>query len=161
MIDRAISDIQRRASVPKVDESQREQKEAALEKLKSQYFQRADDYIEKHEYQRALEEIRRIYIIEPGSAVAKEYEQKIEQLAALHARNEAEATISAELKKTKTNVKEPKVEVRKQKKADPIIELPQEKVVLQPEENLKKSKLPTLIAAVADPIIEPPKIVSE
>lgn len=48
MLDRAISDIQRRVSTVKVDESQKEQKEAALEKLKSQYFQRADDYVEKH-----------------------------------------------------------------------------------------------------------------
>jgi protein TonB len=149
MIDRAISDIQRRASVPKVDESQKEQKEAALEKLKSQYFQRADDYVEKQEYQRALEEIRRIYIIEPGSVVAKEYEQKIEQLAALHARNELQAVTSAEIKETKADVKEPKVEVKKPKKADPDIGPPKEKVVLQPEENSKKSKLPILIAAAA------------
>lgn len=145
MIDRAISDIQRRASVPKADESQKEQKEAALEKLKSQYFQRADDYVEKQEYQRALEEIRRIYIIEPGSVVAKEYEQKIEQLAALHTRNEAEAAI----KETKADVKEPKVEVKKSKKIVPDIEPPKEKVVLQPEEISKKSKLPILIATAA------------
>jgi len=149
MIDRAISDIQRRASVPKVDESQKEQKEAALEKLKSQYFQRADDYVEKQEYQRALEEIRRIYIIEPGSVVAKEYEKKIEQLAALHARNELQATTSAEINETKADVKEPKVEFKKPKKADPVMEPPKEKVVLQPEENPKKSKLPILIAAAA------------
>jgi TonB family protein len=149
MIDRAISDIQRRASVPKVDDSQKQQKEAALEKLKKQYFQRADDYVEKQEYQRALEEIRRIYIIEPGSVVAKEYEQKIEQLAALHARNELPATTSAGIKETKADVKEPKVEVKKPKKADPVIEPPKEKVVLQPEENPKKSKLPILIAAAA------------
>jgi periplasmic protein TonB len=148
MIDRAISDIQRRASVPKPDESQKEQKEAALEKLKSQYFQRADDYVEKKEYQRALEEIRRIYIIEPGSVVAKEYEQKIEQLAALHARNEAEAATSSEINEKKTAVKEPKAEDKKQKKTVPDIEPPKEIIVLQPEESSKKSKLPILIAAI-------------
>jgi len=91
MIDRAISDVQRRAVAPKVDDTQKVQKEAALEKLKSQYFQRSDDYVEKKEYQRALEEIRRIYIIEPGSVVAKEYEKKIEQLAALQAKGETPA----------------------------------------------------------------------
>ena len=100
MIDRAIGDVQRRLAVPKAEDTQKVQKEAALEKLKSQYFQRADDYVEKKEYQRALEEIRRIYIIEPGSVVAKEYEKKIEQLAALHARGElqppqAEAVIES------------------------------------------------------------------
>ena len=147
MIDRAISDIQRRASVPKADDSQKEQKEAALEKLKSQYFQRADDYVEKQEYQRALEEIRRIYIIEPGSIVAKEYEQKIEQLAALHVRNETEAAASAEIKETKADVKEPKAEAKKPKKTVPDIEPPKEEVVLQPEVTSKKLKLPILIAA--------------
>ena len=91
MIDRAISDVQRRAIAPKINDSQKIQKEAALEKLKSQYFQRADEYVEKKEYQHALEEIRRIYIIEPGSVVAKEYENKIEQLAALQARGESQA----------------------------------------------------------------------
>ena len=110
-------------------------------------FKRADDYVEKKEYQRALEEIRRIYIIEPGSIVAKEYEQKIEQLAALHTRNELQAATSAEIKETKADVKEPKGEVKKSKKSDPVIEPPKEKVVLQPEETSKKSKLPILIAA--------------
>jgi len=154
MLDRAIGDIQRRASAVKADESQKEQKEAALEKLKSQYFQRADDYVEKHEYQRALEEIRRIYIIEPGSVVAKEYEKKIEQLAAIHTRNEAEKAASAEVKETKAEVKETKaeakeskVEVKKPKKAEPDVEPPKEKVVVQLEEEGKKSKLPIFIAA--------------
>jgi protein TonB len=91
MIDRAIGDVQRRAIVPKTEDSQKIQKEAALEKLKSQYFQRADDYVEKKDYQHALEEIRRIYIIEPGSVVAKEYENKIEQLSTLQARGEPQA----------------------------------------------------------------------
>jgi len=154
MLDRAIGDIQRRASAAKPDESQKEQKEAALEKLKSQYFQRADDYVEKHEYQRALEEIRRIYIIEPGSIVAKEYEQKIEQLAVLHDRSEAEKAASAEkektrakAKETKTEAKEIKAEVEKPKTVVPDIETPKEKYVLIEEE--KKSKLPVLIAAAA------------
>ena len=113
MIDRAISDVQRRAIVPKADDSQKVQKEAALEKLKSQYFQRSDDYVEKKEYQRALEEIRRIYIIEPGSVVAKEYEKKIEQLAALQARGESQAP--------------PAEVVKESKKIAPVAEAPKEK----------------------------------
>jgi protein TonB len=131
MIDRAISDLQRRALIPKVDEVQKEQKEAALEKLKSQYFQRADDYVEKQDYQRALEEIRRIYIIEPGSVVAKEYEQKIEQLANLQIRAEsqtpqvAETEDAEQLAATADNLKE--------------------KVIL--EEEPKKSKLPLFVGA--------------
>jgi periplasmic protein TonB len=146
MIDRAIGDIQRRASTHKPEESQKDQKEAALEKLKSQYFQRADDYVEKHEYQRALEEIRRIYIIEPGSIVAKEYEQKIEQLATLHSRNEAQAAADVESQ-------EPKTEIKESKKPAPSIAPPEEKVVPQAEEEPKKSKLPLIIAAAAAVVI--------
>ncbi len=104
MVDRAIVDIQRRTIFPKADESQKAQKEAALDKLKSQYFQRSDDYVEKKEYQRALEEIRRIYIIEPGSVVAKEYEKKIEQLAALQTRGESQAKQSEVLDESKKTV---------------------------------------------------------
>ena len=111
MINRAISDIQRHVAVPKPEESQKVQKEAALEKLKSQYFQRSDDYVEKKEYQRALEEIRRIYIIEPGSVVAKEYEKKIEQLAALHARGESPAAPLEAVKETKETVPVAQVQI--------------------------------------------------
>jgi periplasmic protein TonB len=91
MIERAIADTQRRQAAAKPVEipPEKKEKEAALEKLKSQYFQRADDYVEKGEYQRALEEIRRIYIVEPGSIVAKEYEQKIEQLIVVQTKGEA------------------------------------------------------------------------
>jgi protein TonB len=137
MINRTVSDIQRKApqqpTPPVAEESQKGQKEAALDKLKKQYFQRADEYVEKKEYQHALEEIRRIYIIEPGSVVAKEYEQKIEQLAALQARGEAQ-TASAE-------------EEKKVAKAAPVVEQPKEKVIL--EEEPKKSKLPIIAAAAA------------
>jgi TonB family protein len=112
MINRAISDVQRHAAVPKPEESQKIQKEAALEKLKSQYFQRSDDYVEKKEYQRALEEIRRIYIIEPGSVVAKEYEKKIEQLAALQARGESPTAPLEAVKEIKETV--PVAQVQKE-----------------------------------------------
>ncbi len=131
MIERAISDAQRRASQVKPEDQHKEQKEAALEKLKSQYFQRADDYVSKQEYQRALEEIRRIYIIEPGSIVAKEYEQKIEQLAALHARAQKH--------------EEPKSTAEVAVKPEPAAESKKEKYIL--EEEPKKSKLPIIAAA--------------
>ena len=132
MIDRAIIDVQRRATVPKAEDSQKGQKEAALEKLKSQYFQRSDDYVEKKEYQHALEEIRRIYIIEPGSVVAKEYEKKIEQLFALQTRGELPA---------------PPEEVVKESKKIPLVsEVPDGKDI--PAEKSNKSKI-LIIAAAA------------
>jgi protein TonB len=132
MIDRAIGDVQRRAAVPKTEDSQKLQKEAALEKLKSQYFQRADDYVEKKEYQRALEEIRRIYIIEPGSVVAKEYENKIEQLSALQARGESQ-TPPAEI-------------VKESKKIAPVAQPVKEKSDITKESN--KTKILIIAAAV-------------
>jgi periplasmic protein TonB len=136
MIDRAISDVQRRATTPKAEDSQKVQKEAALEKLKSQYFQRSDDYVEKKDYQRALEEIRRIYIIEPGSVVAKEYEKKIEQLAALQTRGESPA--------------QPEEVVEESKKIIPDVETLKEKDILPEKSN--KSKM-IIIASVAVVII--------
>jgi protein TonB len=134
MINRAISDVQRHTVIPKPEESQKVQKEAALEKLKSQYFQRSDDYVEKKEYQRALEEIRRIYIIEPGSVVAKEYEKKIEQLAALHARGES-STPAAEV-------------VKENKEIVPVVEVQKEK-----EKSAEKSNKPKMLIIAAAVVI--------
>jgi protein TonB len=134
MIDRAISDIQRRIISPKTDDSQKIQKEAALEKLKSQYFQRSDDYVEKKEYQRALEEIRRIYIIEPGSVVAKEYEKKIEQLAALQTRGESQAP--------------PKEIVKESKKIAAVAEASREK-----DKITEKSNKPKILIIAAAAIV--------
>jgi tetratricopeptide (TPR) repeat protein len=64
---------------------EREQKEkaAALEWLKNQYFQHAHDYVNKGEYEHALTEIRRVYIIDPANVTAKEFEEQIEQLVLL------------------------------------------------------------------------------
>lgn len=90
MIERAINDSQRRLAEKAQEPKEAKEKEAALEKLKSQYLHRADEYVEKGDYEHALEEIRRIYIIDPGNVVAKEYEQKIEQLAKLKAKSEEE-----------------------------------------------------------------------
>jgi len=65
-------------------EREREEKAAALEWLKNQYFQHAHEYVRKGEYQNALTEIRRVYIIEPANRIAKDFEQQIEQLISLH-----------------------------------------------------------------------------
>lgn len=54
-----------------------------LEKMKNRYFERADEFIERKEYGRAMEEVQRIYTFDPLNFVAKEYQQKIEQLADL------------------------------------------------------------------------------
>jgi TonB family protein len=64
-------------------ERERKEKGAALEWLKNQYFQHAHEYVRKGEYQHALAEIRRVYIIDSTNKVAKDFEKQIEQLAHL------------------------------------------------------------------------------
>jgi tetratricopeptide (TPR) repeat protein len=60
---------------------QSQERTAALEWLKNQYFQHAHEYVRKGEYQHALAEVRRVYIIDSSNAVAKELEKQIDQLA--------------------------------------------------------------------------------
>ncbi len=62
---------------------EREERAAALEWLKNQYFQHAHDYVKKGEYQHALAEIRRVYIIDPNNTIAKDFEKQIDQLIQL------------------------------------------------------------------------------
>jgi tetratricopeptide (TPR) repeat protein len=62
---------------------QSEEKAAALEWLKNQYFQHAHEYVRKGEYQNALAEIRRIFIIDPANTVARDFEKEIGQLAGM------------------------------------------------------------------------------
>lgn len=64
-------------------------KEAALEKLKDQYFDRADEYVQKGDYEHALAEVRRVYIIHPSNLTARKYEERILQL--MSAREDATA----------------------------------------------------------------------
>ncbi|HXX64036.1 MAG TPA: TonB family protein, partial [Bacteroidota bacterium] len=69
---------------PGVDTSQeKKEKAAALEWLKNQYFQHAHEYVRKGEYQNALAEIRRVYIIDANNKVAQDFEKQIGQLAQL------------------------------------------------------------------------------
>lgn len=64
-------------------EREREERSAALEWLKNQYFQHAHEYVRKGEYTHALAEIRRVYIIDPSNRIAEDFERQIEQLIAL------------------------------------------------------------------------------
>jgi len=69
------------APAPKANRADRE---AALEWLKNQYFQHAHDYVRKGEYNNALAEIRRVFIIESTNETAKQFERHIVELAELH-----------------------------------------------------------------------------
>ena len=83
IIERAVKDGEQRSmkraeTFPLPDELT-----LGIEKIKNRYFFRTDEFLERKEYERALEEIRRIYIYDAPNIVAKEYEQKIEQLIQL------------------------------------------------------------------------------
>ncbi len=84
LVDRSLKDTERRSVNRTHGISVPDERTLLQEKIKNQYFQRADEFIEKKEYGRALEEIRRIYFFDPLNFVAKEYEQKIVQLAELN-----------------------------------------------------------------------------
>jgi|GEM_PF-1213627 len=71
------------------------EKKKALEKLKSQYFQRADEYVAKGDYLRAQEEVRRIKILDPNDRAAKELEEKIAQLSSVTV-EKSEAAVAKE-----------------------------------------------------------------
>ncbi len=59
----------------------RDDKAAALEWLKDQYFQHAHEYVQKGEHEHALAEIRRVYIIDPNNLTARDFERRVMQLA--------------------------------------------------------------------------------
>lgn len=84
LIDRAIHDRERRATKRSEGLVMPDERTLVLEKIKNLYFQRTDQFIEAKEFGRALEEIQRIFYFDPLNIVAKEYHQKIGQLAELH-----------------------------------------------------------------------------
>ena len=134
MFERAVSDAQRRAAATKPPEiKDTKEKEAALEKLKRQYFQRTDDYVAKGDYTHALEEIRRIYIIEPDSVVAKEYEQKIEQLVTLQQKSEEPPPVAPAVK---------------EEAPLPNVAAPQNVETAAPVSEAPKSKMPLIAGAI-------------
>lgn len=61
----------------------RDDKNAALEWLKDQYFQHAHEYVQNEQYEHALAEIRRVYIIDTENKTALEFEKRIEHLISL------------------------------------------------------------------------------
>ena len=87
IMDRALagSGEQTFPSVPAPDaaaaERARAERAAAHEWLKSQYFQHAHEYVKKGEYDHALTEIRRVFIIDPDNAIARDFEVQIGELS--------------------------------------------------------------------------------
>jgi protein TonB len=55
--------------------------------LKLLYFQRASKFVMKGEYEQALTEVRRVFVVDPENAIAREYATRVESLIE-HARRE-------------------------------------------------------------------------
>ena len=51
-----------------------------LEALKLLYFQRASRFVMKGEYEQALAEVRRVFVVDPENTIAKEYASRVEHL---------------------------------------------------------------------------------
>jgi protein TonB len=51
-----------------------------LETLKLLYFQRASKFVMKGEYEQALAEVRRVFVVDPENTIAKEYASRVEHL---------------------------------------------------------------------------------
>lgn len=87
IVDRALEgtgDIAPPAAPPKDQaaiERERAERAAAHEWLKNQYFQHAHDYVKDGEYDHALAEIRRVFIIDPENKIARDFELQIDELA--------------------------------------------------------------------------------
>jgi len=62
----------------------------AMKKLKNQFVKLAEEFIDKGDYQSALEEIRRIFIVDPDNKTAKELEKKIQTLVSYHSTDDLE-----------------------------------------------------------------------
>jgi len=102
IIERALESTRSPGTVTDVsalkaaDASQeRKEKAAALEWLKNQYFQHAHDYIRKGEYDHALAEIRRVFIIDPENGIARDFEKQFEALAQMKRGDSARAASPA------------------------------------------------------------------
>ncbi len=51
-----------------------------LEALKLLYFQRASKFVMKGEYEQALAEVRRVFVVDPDNTIAREYASRVEHL---------------------------------------------------------------------------------
>ena len=71
---------------PEPAPEQREQVRAGRQWLKNQYLQRAHSHVIKKEYDKALSEIRRVFIIDDRDRFAREFELKVLQMQELSRR---------------------------------------------------------------------------
>jgi len=72
--------LEKATDPPGTDE--KESRRKAIEAIKQSFFTRAEHYIGREEYLFAMTEIQRIYILDPGNLVAKQFEHRLRHLIA-------------------------------------------------------------------------------
>ena len=81
LVQRAAEQMQKDDAKAHADESQHaDERQVALTHLKNSYFQIADRHLQNREYLNALDEIKRVLILEPENPTAREYQQRIHDL---------------------------------------------------------------------------------
>ncbi len=87
LLDRALDSARKNhggsgnAAQSNADAGVKEEKEARLKEVRDQFFSRADEFVERGDYESALAEVKRVAIIDPNNRIAREYLEKISQLA--------------------------------------------------------------------------------
>jgi hypothetical protein len=72
--------LEKAADAPGTNEKESYRK--ALEAIKQSLFTRAEHYIGREEYRFAMTEIQRVYILDPGNLMAKQFEHRLKHLIA-------------------------------------------------------------------------------
>ena len=133
-----------------------DEKEARLKEVRDQYFSRADEFMERGDYESALAEVKRVSIIDPENRIAREYEEKISQLAGLSAGGE-KPRAKAPGEKAKSTVPTPAPSPRESSRPDtepaPVplahpVGQRQDSFPAADDQPKQKSKMP-MIAAIA------------
>jgi TonB family protein len=91
IIDQALGSLPLSSKEPTPSENKQypaaaltaEEKAEALEQLKVRYFEQAGRHLSAGEYELALGEIRRVYVIDPDNVTAQQYESVIQELLKL------------------------------------------------------------------------------
>jgi protein TonB len=126
------------------------EREAAFKKLKTEYFHLADRHIDAGEYQEALQEIKRVLILDPANAAAHEYQQKIQFLIESAAARAAGKSAAREVVRNTTPPPAPQREKRPPEPArEPVVAPAPPRIEDRTESIEKKRSFPIIAFAAA------------
>ena len=135
LVHRAVEAMEKEEPIPTSRPPEHgEEREAAFARLKDEYFQLADSYVKNGDYQNALQEIKRVLILDPENSTAKEYQKKINEFVDLKAKASPEQQGTAPQEKKNRPEPEPSHHV---KEKGPIDTRPPQREK-EPERTLSK-----------------------